>query len=85
MHITVRRQIGMLITAHSVRREATVCREHGEELVKHYLEKTLIDGWWGVLAFPLNIFVIAADFYALWRLRKLPAEERVIAHSFEWD
>jgi len=71
IQITVRRHIGMIILQKFVRAKPTLCRVHGEQVVKAFLKKTLVEGWWGIISFFVNFFVIAADLAELSRLRKL--------------
>jgi hypothetical protein len=70
--VRVKRLVGMVVmhTIHTFKQP--VCREHGEQAVKEFLVKTLIFGWWGVIAFFGNLLVvIPMNLIALSKIRKL--------------
>ena len=40
------------------------CRTCGTAVVRHHTNRTMLTGWWGVFAFPFNLFAIAANAFA---------------------
>jgi hypothetical protein len=72
---TVRRHVGMIILQKFVKFRGPLCRDHAQELTHHYLQKTLVQGWWGYISFFVNFFVIATDLSALSKAKKMPAPE----------
>jgi hypothetical protein len=71
--ITVRRHVGLLVLQRFVTARVTACRSCGRSLVKRYTARTLWQGWWGVISFFFNWFVLAANAVAWRRLGSLAA------------
>jgi hypothetical protein len=69
----VRRHVGMLIMQKFIKFRGSLCRDHAQLLIKDYLNKTLVQGWWGLISFFVNFFVIASDLAALSKANKMPA------------
>jgi hypothetical protein len=69
--IKLRRHVGMVILQKFYKFEGFVCKEHGQELAKSFLGKTLIQGWWGVISFFVNIFAVITDVIAVTKLSGL--------------
>jgi hypothetical protein len=69
----VRRHVGMLIMQKFIKFRGSLCRDHAQLLIKDYLGKTLVQGWWGFISFFVNFFVIATDLAALSKANKMPA------------
>ena len=40
----------MVVLQKFVRAKPTLCRVHGEQVVKAFLKKTLAQGWWGIIS-----------------------------------
>lgn len=78
-NMVIRRHVGMILMQRFVKLQAPLCREHGVELTKKYLGKTLIEGWWGYISFFVNWFVVVTDLVALSQAKKLPAPEPLAA------
>jgi uncharacterized iron-regulated membrane protein len=70
---TLRRHVGMLVLQRFYRLKPTLCREHGEQVAKEWLTKTLVQGWWGIISFFMNIVAVGTDIAALRKFRKLDA------------
>lgn len=68
----IRRHVGMLLMQRFVKLRAPLCREHGVQLAKQYLGKTLVQGWWGYISFFVNWFVLVTDLVVLSQAKKLP-------------
>src|SRR5438067_6507455 len=69
--VRFRRQIGMIVVARIFTFRGPLCREHGEQIGKQYLNKTLVQGWWGIIAFLTNLATIVMDVSTLSKIRKL--------------
>ncbi|MFL5736883.1 MAG: hypothetical protein ACJ76P_06060 [Actinomycetota bacterium] len=69
----VRRHVGMLFAQRFVSAKVYMCRDHATEVIKSYLGKTLVHGWWGIISFFVNFVAIAQDLVALRNARKMPA------------
>jgi hypothetical protein len=77
----IRRHVGMVLMQRFVRLNAPLCRDHGIELSKEYLKKTLIQGWWGVVSFFVNWIDVAVDLSALSKAKKMAAPMSVAPSS----
>jgi hypothetical protein len=66
LFVTLRRHQGMFLLMRFIRWDGIVCYAHGSRLVKSFLGRTLLEGWWGLISFFVNWFVIANDLY-IWR------------------
>jgi len=71
IEVQLRRQIGMIVMSRMFTFRGALCREHGEQLGKQYLNKTLVEGWWGIIAFVLNLAWVTMDLSTLSKIRKL--------------
>src|SRR5947208_820743 len=69
--VKLRRHVGMIIVQRFVRATPTLCREHGIQISKEFLNKTLVQGWWGVISFFVNIFAVIQDVRALSTFKNL--------------
>lgn len=69
--ITVRRHVGLLVLQQFVTVRVTACRSCGRSLVKRFTARTLWQGWWGLISFFFNWFVLAANAVAWRRLGSL--------------
>lgn len=69
--IVVRRHVGMIVLQKFYKAEGSFCRDHGTELSKDYLLKTLAFGWWGMISFFVNFFAVYTDIVALRKASKL--------------
>jgi len=69
--LVIRRHVGMIVMQRFVKARAVLCRDHGVQLTKQYLKKTLVEGWWGYISFFVNWFVVATDLIALSHAKKL--------------
>lgn len=61
----IRRHVGMIVMQKFYKVDAPLCREHGLELAKRYLGKTLLLGWWGFISFFVNFFAVFTDVRAV--------------------
>jgi hypothetical protein len=69
--ITIRRHVGMLLMQRFVRFDGPLCRDHGMQLSRQFLNKTLVQGWWGVVSFFVNFYAVYTDIVALQTAKKL--------------
>lgn len=69
--LTIRRHVGMIVLQKFVRFRGTLCRDHGVQLSKEFLRKTLVQGWWGLISFFVNFYAVYADLVALSRANRL--------------
>ena len=77
VQVQLRRHVGMLLMQKSYRANPTLCREHGRQIVKQWLTKTLVQGWWGIISFFMNIVAVATDIAALRKVGKLGESQPV--------
>jgi hypothetical protein len=66
--ITVRRHVGLLVLQQFISIRVTACRPCGRKLIRSYTGRTLWQGWWGMISFFFNWFVLAANAWAWKRL-----------------
>lgn len=71
--ITVRRHVGLLVLQQFVTVKVTACRSCGRSLIGRFTARTLWQGWWGIISFFFNWFVLAANAVAWRRLGSLAA------------
>lgn len=64
--ITVRRHVGLIVLQQFITMRVNACRSCGRSLVRRYTLQTLWQGWWGLISFFFNWFVLAANALA-WR------------------
>ena len=69
--LLIRRHVGMIVLQRFVRFRGTLCRDHGAQLSKEFLRKTLVEGWWGLISFFVNFYAVYTDLVALSRANKL--------------
>jgi hypothetical protein len=69
--ITVRRHVGLLVLQQFVTVRVTACRLCGRSLVRRFTARTLWQGWWGLISFFFNWFVLAANALTWRRLGSL--------------
>jgi len=69
--LTLRRHVGMLIMQKFFRAKPTLCRDHGRQVAKQWLTKTLVQGWWGIVSFFVNFVAVGTDIAALRKASKL--------------
>jgi hypothetical protein len=73
----IRRHVGLILVQRFFKLDVPLCREHGLATTKDQLGKTLVQGWWGIISFFVNIFVVVTDVAALLAFRRLPAPSGV--------
>ena len=71
--LKLRRHVGMVVLQRFVKLEVPLCRDHGQELAKDYLKKTLVQGWWGIISFFVNFYAVYTDVHALQQAKQLGA------------
>jgi hypothetical protein len=69
--ITVRRHVGMLIMQQFISLKVTACRPCGRRLIRSHTGRTLWQGWWGMISFFFNWFVLMANAWAWFRLGRI--------------
>jgi hypothetical protein len=69
--VTVRRHVGLFYLQRFVTVKAVACRACGRRLVRDFTLRTLVQGWWGLISFFFNWFVLAANAFAWLRLGRL--------------
>ena len=73
--LTMRRHLGLVVFVRFQRVRAPFCRDHGIQVAKEYLRRTLVEGWWSIPSLVLNWFPIVTDRRTLRLARKLPFPE----------
>jgi len=71
LRVTVRRHVGLFFLQRFVTVKAVACRSCGRRLVRDFTVRTLAQGWWGLISFFFNWFVLAANAFAWLRLGRL--------------
>jgi hypothetical protein len=71
--VSIRRHVGMLVMQRFIKLHKPLCRECGTKFVKQFTLQTLWQGWWGLISFFVNWFVLAANLAAWLKLRRLEA------------
>jgi len=71
MTLTFRRHVGMLLLQRDFKAEAPLCRDHGVEVGRRYLKKTLAQGWWGIISFFWNFYDGFLDLSSLGKAKRL--------------
>ena len=69
--VVVRRHVGMIVLQRFYKFDGPLCRNHGTALIKEWLARTFVQGWWGVTSFFINIFVVFSNLYALSKVNAL--------------
>jgi hypothetical protein len=69
--VTIRRHVGLFYVQRFVTVKAIACRACGRRLVREFTLRTLAQGWWGLISFFFNWFVLAANALAWLRLGRL--------------
>lgn len=65
-------QVGMLITRQVSNVEARLCKYCAQSIGRRYQSLTMVQGWWGAIAFLSNIFYIFLNALALNKVSRLP-------------
>jgi hypothetical protein len=69
----LRRHVGMLVMQRFIWFKGPLCRDHGRQYAKDYLNKTLVQGWWGIISFFANWYAVFTDLSALSKAKKMAA------------
>ena len=69
--LPIRRHVGMGILQRAFKVKQPLCRDHGTQLTKQFLGKTLVQGWWGLTSLFVNFWVVARDTAVLVGYRRL--------------
>jgi hypothetical protein len=69
--VTVRRHVGLFYLQRFVTVKTVACRACGRRLVRDFTLRTLAQGWWGLISFFFNWFVLGANTVAWLRLGRL--------------
>lgn len=59
--LPIRRHVGLLLAQQFVKVQQPLCRDHGTELTKQFLRRTMAQGWWGFISIFVNVWVVAKD------------------------
>jgi hypothetical protein len=70
--LAIRAFTGMIVVYTKSSLDGNFCREHGIQLARSHLVRTLFTGWWSFTSFFLNFGAILADLLALKLAKKLP-------------
>ena len=54
-----------MLARQSVEVQLPLCRDHGRELTRQFLRKTMIQGWWEVIGVFVNSWIVARDIAVL--------------------
>jgi hypothetical protein len=71
LRVTVRRHVGLFFLQRFVTVKAVACRTCGRKLVRDFTLRTLAQGWWGMISFFFNWFVLGANLVAWLRLGRI--------------
>ena len=71
--ITVRRHVGLLVLQQFFTVRVKACRSCGRTLVGRWTRQTVWQGWWGIISFFFNWFVLATNAVAWRKLGALSA------------
>jgi len=71
IRVTVRRHVGLFYLQRFITVRAVACRACGRRLVRNFTLRTLAQGWWGMISFFFNWFVLGANAVAWLRLGRL--------------
>lgn len=71
LSLPIRRHVGMVLSQQFVIEQQPLCRDHGTELTKAFLRRTLLQGWWGLISVFVNMWVVVMDLITLTRYRRL--------------
>lgn len=69
---TVRIVTGLILWLKWETVKGPFCRSCGTAVVRQHTNRTLLTGWWGVFAFPFNLFTVFANLFAGRRFAALP-------------
>ena len=67
----VRRHVGLVLMQRVYRVDVILCADHGREISWHFLDLTLLQGWWGVTSFFFNVAAVINDARMLARAGRL--------------
>jgi predicted Zn-dependent peptidase len=73
IQVELRRVIGLIILARMVTIRRTVCRQCGIALFRQVSGTSMVLGWWGVVAYPVNLVFLAVNAEQRLRLGRLEA------------
>ena len=81
LRLMIRRHIGLIFVQRFISVDKPLCRTHGRHYTKLYLNKTLVQGWWGVFSFFINFYDVCSDVSVLRKYSSLdepsaPAHQR---------
>ncbi len=79
--IDLERNVGMIVLRTWHRYRGPLCREHGTDLAREWLIKTLVLGWWGVISFFFNIMAVVKDVQAWRTASRLPPPGSLVVTS----
>lgn len=85
VEIRVRRQQGLVALRRVIQERQTLCREHGFPLVRTYLRRTLLEGWWGLFSFFSNFWCIGINLVARSRVTKLGEPQGSVSYPAGWE
>ena len=79
------RNVGMIVAHKYIHIKQPLCRDHGIEVSRDYLNKTLVQGWWGVISFFMNFALVAGNATILAGYKKMPppGDAPVMSPSFQ--
>ena len=61
---TVRIVTGLILWLRWETVKGPFCRDCGTAVVRQHTNRTMLTGWWGVFAFPFNLYTIGANLFA---------------------
>lgn len=76
MPVTLRSLTGLLIFYRTRRFEASLCRTCGINMFRELQAITLVRGWWGLIAFMRNLFVVGANWRQVRAVRRMEMPSR---------
>ena len=72
IEVKFRQNTGMILLMRMGRRQGTLCRSCGLAIGRRTQNYTLLAGWWGIISFFFNFYVVTMNALALRQLDALP-------------
>jgi hypothetical protein len=69
--VKLRSVTGMVLAFRSTTVAGRLCRQCGESVFRQKMNRTLLVGWWGIIAFFFNLYVIVANLNGRTKIRNL--------------
>ena len=74
----------MVVTQKFYKIDAVLCRDHALEYSKGFLSKTLVQGWWGLISFFMNIGAVITNVVAVTQAKKMSPPQGTAVAPAAW-